>query len=195
MSTRRFAFVLAPAAALVAGCASTKDLFPCDRGLEWTYSVRTGFGAEHVEDIRIGRRVTVAGAEGFTFEGPLGESRHAWKGGTLWCESLPNASFSPAAPLFDGGQTNRKWQGEIVTVFGKEPAKATLTHRDEKLTLGGRPFETVRTDLEIDRPIGRTTLTTWFAREVGIVRQEQRTRGALDLRMDWISGPKQGSIR
>jgi len=179
-------------AALPGGCSSAGSYFPCDLGLVWTYSVRTGFGAEHVEEIRVARRLTVASAEGVELEGPLASSRLAWKGSTLWLESLANARFVPAAPILDTESRPMRWKGQVMTAFGSEPAKGQLSQRAEKLTVEGRPFEAMRTELAIDRPLGQTVLTTWFARGVGIVRQEQRTRGVMDLRLEWIAGPKSG---
>jgi hypothetical protein len=177
----------------LAGCGSGDAYLPSRPGLEWSYSVRTGFGAEHVEAVRLRGGQTVAGADGFELSGPLGASRLAWRGSVLWLESLPNAGFEPAAPMLAADGTARNWKGEVRTLFGREPAKARLSHRFEKLTIAGRPFETLRSDLAIDRPLGATTVTTWFAKDVGILRQEQRTRGALDLRLEWVAGPKRAS--
>jgi hypothetical protein len=85
-----------------------------------------------------------------------------------------------------------RWEGALQTAFGQEKATGTLQHETEKLKPGSRTFETVRSELKIARPLGETVLTTWFAEGVGIVRQEQRTRGELDLRLEWVAGPVRG---
>jgi hypothetical protein len=178
------------AALVAASCGSSDSLMPDRTGLTWTYSVRTGFGAQFVEDVRIMRRLSVTGAEGFELSGPMGAARLAWKKGALWAQDFGNARALPAIPLLRLDRQPAEWNGTLETAFGLEKAAGRLTHSTERLQKGGRKWETVRTELTLERPLGATTLTTWFAPGVGIVRQEQRTRGTLDLRIEWVSGPR-----
>jgi hypothetical protein len=174
---------------LVAGCNSGGSYFPDEPGMVWTYSVRTGHGAQHVEQVRVARRTTVAGTEGFALAGPLGTSRLAWKRGALWAEELPGARLLPPLPLFRNDLEPASWEGMIESPMGKGKARATLIHAEEKLKIGGRTFAAVRAELKIERRAATTVLTSWLAPGVGILRQEQRTDGALELRMEWVAGP------
>lgn len=178
------------AVAALAGCLGTSELFPREAGVEWTYSIRTGFGAESVEDVRLVRTTAVAGAEGMALIGAFGESRLAWRDGALWVESLANTGFSPAAPIVAADGRFRSWKGTITTAFGEESASGRLRQRNAELTVAGRKFATVEAELELERPLGTTRITTWFAPKIGILRQEQRTRGSLDVRLEWVAGPR-----
>lgn len=177
---------------VLASCAANSSYFPSDVGLKWTYSVRTGFGAEHVEDVEVERRLSVAGTEGFEIGGPMGSSRLAWKRGVLWAERMANVAFSPPLPIFAEDRRAMRWEGTLRTAFGLEKASALLEHDSDTLKPGGRVFETVAAKLTMQRPLGETILTTWFAEGVGIVRQDQRTRDELDLRLEWVAGPSRG---
>lgn len=177
---------------MAASCGKSDTRFPTDVGTTWTYSVRNGFGAEHVEDVRVARRLTVAGVEGFELQGPLGSTRMAWRSGTLWCESFANVSLRPPLPLWDPNRKTQAWKGTIETSFGEEAATARIAWDESKIEIDGIRFETMRTQCFLERPQGETQLTTWIAPGVGIVRQEQRTRDALDLSVEWVAGPKRG---
>jgi len=174
---------------MIAGCGTSGGLMPDEPGMQWTYDVRTGFGAGHVAEVRVARRLSVAGSEGFELAGALGNAQFAWRDGTLWVDRLSNVRLNPPAPLLRKDRQRAAWTGKLETPFGTESAKADLAHTEEKIKIAGRTFEAVRSELRLERNLGTTTLLTWFAPGVGIVRQEQRTRGALDFRLEWVAGP------
>lgn len=163
---------------------------PSDLGTAWTYKIRTGYGAQHVVDASITKKLSVTGTEGFEFAGPLGATRMAWKNGALWAQNFANAQAQPAIPLLRLDRQAAKWKGTLETATGKEAATARLSHASEQLKIGGRDFESIRTELIVTRPRSSTTVTTWFVEGIGILRQEQRTNGDLDLRLEWVSGPR-----
>lgn len=165
---------------------------PEDVGTRWTYSVRTGFGAEHVEDIRIARHLSVAGTRGFEMIGPMGSSRLAWREGALWADRFSNVGFEPPIPLLRADRRPAEWKGKWITPFGTETATGTLKHSTAELSIDGMKFSAVVSELSFARQTGTTTLTTWFAPGTGIVRQEQRARGTLELRLQWVAGPNRG---
>jgi len=179
---------------LLLSCSSGSSLMPSDVGTTWTYKVRTGFGAQHVVDATITKRLSVTGAEGFELSGPLGATRMAWKDGTLWAQNFGNAQAMPALPLLHEDRRPSEWKGILETAIGKERATARLTHANEKLESAGRTISTTRTQLVIKRPRSTTTLTTWFAEGIGIVRQEQRSDGEFELRLDRVSGPRSTEV-
>ena len=183
----RLPFVALP---FLLSCSSGSSYMPSDTGTVWTYKIRTGFGAQHVADVSITKRISVTGTEGFEVAGPLGASRLAWKNGALWAQTFANAQVQPAIPLLRLDRQSAQWKGALETTSGKERAAGRLSHGSEQHKLGGRDFEAVRTELVLTRPRSSTTLTTWFIEGIGIVKQEQRTNGELDLRLEWVSGPR-----
>lgn len=186
---------LLPAIVMSVGCSSGGNLMPSEPGTKWTYEVRTGFGAGHVEDVEVSRRLSVANSEGFELNGALGGSRLAWREGALWADRLPNVRFIPPIPILRQDLEPTAWTGKIETPFGQESATAKLRHSEVEKTIGGRKFKAVRSELQVERNVGLTTLSTWFAPDTGIVLQEQHTGGALDLRLTWVSGPTRQSTR
>jgi hypothetical protein len=175
---------------LTLSCSSGSSYMPSDIGTTWTYKVRTGFGAQHVVDTTITKRLSVTGAEGFELSGPLGATRMAWKDGTLWAQNFGNAQALPALPLLREDRQPSEWKGTIEAATGRENATARLTHESEKLENAGRTISTIRTQLVLKHARSTTTLTTWFAEGIGIIRQEQRTDGEFELRLDHVSGPR-----
>lgn len=172
-----------------AGCGQPDHYYPSEVGTKWTYDVRSAFGATHVEEVEVARRLSVAGTEGFELSGGLGVSRLAWKRGVLWGDTFANVRAQPPLPLLSTDKGRRNWEGTLETVFGREKARATLTHQAETKIIAGRKFDTLRAELSIERPLGTTSLITWYVPGLGIGRQEQRTRGTLELRVEWVAGP------
>lgn len=183
----RLSFLLVP---LLASCSSGSSYMPSEVGTAWTYKVRTGFGAQHVVDATISRKLSVTGTEGFELVSALGPTRMAWKNGALWAQNFGNVHVQPAISIFRIDREPADWKGTLQTVQGKEAATGKLTHENKKLEIGSRSLQTVQSQLTIKRPNATTILTTWLSEGIGIVRQEQRTNGALDLRIEWVSGPR-----
>ena len=107
----------------------------------------------------------------------------------LWGDTFANVRAKPPLPLLSPDKTRQNWTGTLETVFGRESARAVLTNRSEKWTLGSRKYDAIRAELAIERPLGTTSLITWYVPGVGMMRQEQRTRGTLELRVEWVAGP------
>ena len=189
----RLSFIVYPL--VLFGCSSGNSLMPSDVGTTWTYKVRTGFGAQHVADATISKRLSVTGTEGFEIAGPLGATRMAWKDGTLWAQNFGNAQALPALPLLRVDHQPVGWKGTLETTAGQEKASAQLTHETENRENAGRTTRTLGAQLVVKRPRSTTTLITWFAEGIGIVKQEQRTDGELDLSLDWVSGPRKTDAR
>lgn len=177
---------------LLSGCqrGTQSDLMPLNVGSEWKYSVSGKF-AKYVEPLRINREVGVAGTQGVELTGPLGVSAVAWKKGVLYADRLAGTSFSPPIPLLAADSHVVDYKGTASwPVAGSVKVAARLTHEPQKLKLDAREYETVKARLQLVLDESRSIeLTTWFAPGVGIIRQEQRTGGELDIRIDYLSGP------
>jgi len=131
------------------GCSSSRTYFPLEVGKTWTYHVRAGL-AITVEDVKVMRRLAVAGTVGYEVGGHLGFSRLAWKNGVLMADSLPNTRFSPPMPMLVPGDFRtvreadalkatvrrrpvQSWQGFVETMGRSEPAKAELYQEEATL--------------------------------------------------------------
>src|SRR4051812_5776034 len=103
---------VAAVALLLGGCGSGNDYMPLSVGNEWTYTVSNGF-SERVQNVKVTRRVPVAGTQGFELQGPTGMSRMAWKGNTLYASVLPNARLLKAVPLLiaNDPKATMAWHG------------------------------------------------------------------------------------
>lgn len=159
---------------------------PLDEGRSWTYSVRTGFDAA-VESLKTVRPVAVAGASGMELIGPLGVSRLAWKNDVLYASETVGARFVPALPLCVPVGKQVDYHGRMETSSGQTPASATINSIDGAVVkLGAREFRTVRTTVLLKAGTDAVELITWFAPDVGIVQQEQRTNTVLDAQLQLL---------
>ncbi|MBX3118148.1 MAG: hypothetical protein KF784_03720 [Fimbriimonadaceae bacterium] len=163
---------------------------PLEVGSEWKYNVSGKF-AKYVEPLRINKEVGVAGTQGVELTGPLGSSSMAWKNGVLYADRLAGTSYSPPLPLLAADSRTIDWKGTASwPMSGSVKVEARLTHEAQKLKLDAREYETTRSRLQLVLDGKRSMeVTTWFAPGTGIVRQEQRTGGELDIRIDYLSGP------
>jgi hypothetical protein len=191
-------------ALFVAGCSGTNTYFPLEPGQTWTYNIRADL-ATYVEEVKVTRRVAVAGVQGFELGGPLGYSRVAWKGGVLLADSLPNTGVSPPLPLLVPGDPNtlseeakkdgakpqpvRRWQGFVESRGKKIPAKATLYQEEATLTIEPRKHQTIKTTIRMFVAGKTLELVTWYADGMGPLRQEQHTDGLQDISMEYIASP------
>lgn len=78
------------------------------------------------------------------------------------------------------------WRGWIDSGDKREAAKATITTVQARLSLDGNSIDTTRTLVSIMLPNRQINLTNWYKAGVGLVRQEQRTNGRLDLILDYL---------
>lgn len=167
---------LLPLFLALAGCtAGNESLMPMEVGRTWTYQVTAGL-SRRIEEFRIQRRISVAGAEGYEMVSPLGVSRLAWRDGVLWVDSAANARFDPALPLVAADSQGQAWKGRLEALGVVQTATARLEHQSEKLIVKGNSISTVRSTVTIELPRAEIELVTWFREGVGIVRQEQRLR-------------------
>ncbi len=153
-------------------------------GKHWTYQVRAGFD-RRVEPVRVIRSLPVDSVNGFELGGPLGQSRLAWKHGTLYADSAVNARFSPPIPLLIPGVEITKdvprrvatWHGRVISLGKERPGSAVLTERTEKILVGTQKVQTILATVTLQIPGGKIELESWYQDGVGLVQQEQRTNG------------------
>ncbi len=164
---------------------------PLRPGLSWTYTVRTGY-VTYVEPVRVERPISVAGAAGYALSGPLGESRLAWKQGTLYAERFVNVRFEPAMPILVAGEgsANRKWRGRLIGLGPGKEAEAALAQAPDRVRVGTQSFPAAKASLTVLDGSRRIEAISWYVDGIGLVRTEHRTDGKLDVQMDLLAGPK-----
>ncbi|HRF58407.1 MAG TPA: hypothetical protein PLH94_00670 [Fimbriimonadaceae bacterium] len=181
--------LLAPVLCIACAPSGTR-YFPLEVGHRWSYAVRGGF-LSRVEDVQVVRSMSVAGTSGYEIRGPTGVSRLAWKGNVLVAESLPGMRFSPPLPMLDPSHPTQAmlWKGLMTSPTAVLDAEARIVPKAEKLTLGGRRYETLHVAATI-RAEGRgIEIQTWFAPGIGILRQEQRSNDNLVRSLEYLAGP------
>jgi len=200
----RISILGACAAALGTGCTGPRGYFPLEVGKTWTYHVRAGL-ASTVDDVRVTRRMAVAGAAGCEVGGPLGLSRIAWRGGTLVADSLPNTRFDPPLPLLapgdpatireaDGARGRsprrpaRSWSGRVETMGKTCAGSANLYQEEASVTLGARQYPALKATLRLVAGAHKIELVTWYVDGMGPLRQEQQTNGLQDVSMEYLGG-------
>lgn len=176
------------ACSLCACGAGGDDYMPLQTGKTWTYKVQANLNP-YVEPIKVNRRISVAGVDGFELTGPLGQSRLAWKDGHLLADRLGSSRFNPPITLLAPSLKRPvDWKGQVSSLAGREDGKASLTQTSEEITLGGRKYSTLRSRLALETPRHTIELLTWFSAGTGIVRQEQRTDGRQNIAFEILSG-------
>ena len=183
------ALLAALGVALACGCAR-ETYFPLALGDTWTYSVRTGLGITSVEQVKVARRLSVAGTDGWELTGPLGTSRLAWKDGVLLAEGLTNLRFEPAIPILVAGEktAERAWSGTVRHLGDELEAVGTLKQTTGTDTLGGKEIDVLRTELEIQLPDRKLRVESAYSERMGLVRQRQETDGRFDVALEYLGG-------
>lgn len=83
-----------------------------------------------------------------------------------------------------------EWKGQVIVAGDPEPGHATISQAPSEATAAGRTFKTVRSVVTLDYGAQTLTLSTDWADEVGIVKQEQRLDDKLVVRIEWMNGPR-----
>ena len=181
---------------LLAGCGSPDQLFPLRVDNEWSYSVKTGI-PEYVEEIKVTKRVPVAGIQGYELASAMGISRLVWKGDTLFATALTGTRFNPPMPLLSSAEEKATfpWEGTVYSGGKAHKATATLTQTSEPLIRDGRKTPTTKTVLLVRLADRELETVTWYAPGTGMIMQVQRTKkqgqtdGQFDLQLDYLGGP------
>jgi hypothetical protein len=188
-------------AVVAAGCGGGggSDLMPLEVGQTRLYKVQAGFES-YVTTMKVSREISVANTVGYELTSTLGVSRLAWSDGALVAERLVTTQFMPPLPLlFKAEETHdRIWKGRIVFVdkaapamkdyaAGKKLVTATQSQSvDDQIPFRGNKIHCIRSTVNMQTAENKIEITTWFSAGLGIVRQEQRTDGALVLKLDLL---------
>lgn len=161
---------------------------PLEVGQRKTYSVRTPY-VTYVDTLRVVGPVSVGGSAGVEISGRMGLVCLAWRGDELIADRLHGTRADPPAilALARTEKVEREWKGSIVVNGTARTVHAVLRQKPEQVQVGSRNLPGVRSELTL-RPSGwpPIELTSWFVPGRGLVRQEQRTGGELDFRLDLV---------
>lgn len=172
------------------GCGGSHDIMPLEVGQRFSYQVSTNFNS-YTAEVKVARKASVAGLEGFVLSGPTGENHLAWRNDVLVGERFANTRLSPAIPLLvdTQGRVRRYWTGKVQGAWGTFEGNATLNQAPSEETIGGRKVKVTKTELTINNPKGKSIrVRTLFQPGTGIVSQHQWIGGDLVVQLTWLSG-------
>lgn len=172
----------------VSGCRAEKALMPLEPGQRKTYSVRTRY-VTYVDTMRVVGPVSIDGTTGVDVVGRMGFVRIGWRRNELIAERLHGTRADPPIVLAVAGSegAEREWNGTVVVNGQSRSIQGRLVQQPERVQVGTRTLPGVRSEVTL-RPAGGPpiVLTSWFVPGRGLVRQEQRTGGELDFRLDLV---------
>ena len=176
----------------LSGCSktTTQPYFPLAKGNTWSYTFRSGLQT-FVEEFTVTRKVQIAGTQGWELSSPMGNSRATWDKGKLLINQLPTTRFYPELILLDPSEPNseRSWNGSIESNGLKQKASANIIQKKERYKIGSRSYNTIKVTLNLNSGPKKVEVVTWFAKDIGILSQQQRTNRYLDCAMEYLSGP------
>ncbi len=177
---------------VLAGCSNTDHRYmPLSKDSQWTYTVQLGFRST-VAEVKTANRIPVGGGEGWRLNGSQGSTSLAWTGSRLVASELSSTRYEPPLTLLDTSlrkDGQRQWDGTMTTAGKSVEAEIILTQSYEKRRVGGQDWNTIRARHEVSFEGKQMEIITWFAPNIGILRQEQRLDGKLTHSLEWLSGP------
>jgi hypothetical protein len=180
---------------LLLGCSpnANQSYFPIKPKSAWSYVYRSGLQS-HVVQVEASRPLSVAGQQGWSLSGPGGESRVAWDRHLLYFQLMAGTSFIPALPILDAKnpKSNRAWRGTVLFQGSRTQATATIEQLPDRYKIGVRPYDSLKVTVYLRMPQTQIELMTWFAKDIGIIAQQQRTNNFLDVAYEYLSGPERG---
>lgn len=158
------------AAALLAGCSKSSDLYPLKEGIEFRYISKGQLG-QFLHEVRVTRPYPVAKGQGWELTGSLGDSILSWQGSTLYASVLAGTRYNPPMPLVDGSkkETTLTWKGNIFMAGKLYKAKAETEQKESDFN-GKKAIET---DLLVDMGQRKIKVNTVYVRGRGPVTQKQ----------------------
>lgn len=174
--------------AVVLGCGASFYM-PLEQGREWKYLVSTPAGSS-VASMKVVERTRVGLTTGWRISGERGDNRLAWTGGDLVASELSAAQFDPPITLLKANSESEswKWEGVCRSRGFEATATADCDQRPDKIKIAGRDRACLLSTLRLKFRDSTIELRTWFQNGVGVVRQEQRIDGTLNVALEWIGG-------
>lgn len=175
----------------LAGCSSRENsLMPLKVGQTWTYEIKPGFQSDAIE-VKVSRALSVGPCQGYELTSGYGSTRLGWDGDTLLASQLGGTVYDPPVPLLSplGPEETKTWRGNVVLAGKTREGIARLSRKDVKTKVGTFDRDAVESILNLEVDGQKHEILTWFVKNLGIVRQEQRRDGILVNRVSYLSGP------
>ncbi len=183
--------ILLPLGCVVACGQGGPSYMPLVDEKQWTYNVVSNF-QNNVQKFTVAGHTSVGGVDGRVISSEMGESRLAWDRRKLICSEMGSTVFIPPIPIFMEDKIPEKkkgreselmpatdWSGTFQALGKTRHAKGILSQSRGVLQSQNGDLDVVETVFKVqiegakdDVPL---EIRTWFARGIGIVRQEQRT--------------------
>lgn len=172
------------------GCRGSSDFVP---GTTWNYSVRWGTQNTLVTTIKVTRKITVGGEEGFELRGPNGVSRLAERDGLLVAGELNGTRFDPPLPLLritnpvtgEDPVTVKTWEGQMIFLKSSQTCRAKLDQHQFKDLWQSKKVKTQVATLTLTTARNRVIeIRTEYLAGTGILNQEQRTDGNFNFAIE-----------
>jgi hypothetical protein len=151
---------------------------PLHEGAVWTYAFEGVGGLKRTFEMRTARPAPVSSFSGWEIDSDFGVSKMAWSSESLLASELSGARFEPPIILLkpglgDGDEVT--WSGTMRVGGVDKEATAVLSQKSEKIEVENESYQTLRAELLISTKETDLSLLTWYAKGIGIVRQQQRS--------------------
>jgi hypothetical protein len=133
--------------------------------------------AAEVMQVKCTRTLQVGDSEGWLVSGPGGESAYAWDGCVLRAGRMGAMTFEPPIGVLQGDQAEATWDYTGTVTARSVSGKATARLTQQPAKGEGRFSDALRVRMVIDLGDNSLEVVTTYARDVGIIEQEQRNNG------------------
>lgn len=167
-----------------------ESYMPLSSDSKWTYQAEPGLQSEVLDMVVLGR-VPVGDANGYRLNSGWGETHLAWSANTLISAQLGGTRYDPPIPLLANLAPTQRlpWEGNIILAGKRIKAKGYVTTTVTESRVGSLDLPSTQSTLVLELEKSHIEVLTWFVRDIGIVRQEQRKNNLLVNRLSYLSGP------
>lgn len=173
------------------GCKNGDESWmPLEPDAKWSYVAR-GDVTNALAEFEVADVTSVGSARGRVIRSSYGESRLAWMGTKLIASELGGTKYWPPIPLLDvsikAGQI--EWSGTAKTAGKVTSLTAVVRQSRVPYIIAQKEVSAIRTSITLRGEGVQEELTTWFVEQVGIAKQERRSKGKWVLSLSLVSGP------
>ncbi len=174
----------------ISGCNEQISYFPLKSGNRWDYHIRNGLQTR-VDTLKVKQNTPVASCKGYQLLSHSGTLELAWKGTTLYLAKTPNIRFIPSLTWLDVSTTHcqNTWKGTVRYLGNLYSTEINITQSEDMILFKGSNVKTLKVILTTLIEGKNIELITWFSQNLGIIQQQQRTNGTLNISQEYLNGP------
>jgi hypothetical protein len=147
---------------------------PLRKGKTWRYLMKDAAEVMQVECVE---PRSVGGVDGWLVGGPGGESVFAWDGCILRTSRMGGIDFDPPLGILQADQDDAEWKYSGIATIRGTRQKITAELNQKKASIEGKHPDARRSTITFRVGANTIELNTVFAKDIGIVEQEQRNNG------------------